>query len=58
MPLSDGMFGFGEREMRKSLLLAATAITAISVPAYAQNDRADVDDNIIIVTAQRQAQSA
>ncbi|MEH6716354.1 hypothetical protein [Parasphingorhabdus flavimaris] len=44
--------------MRKSLLLAATAITAISVPAYAQNDRADVDDNIIIVTAQRQAQSA
>lgn len=46
-----------EREMRKSLLLAATAITAISTPALAQDqDNAD-DDNIIIVTAQRQAQS-
>lgn len=43
--------------MRKSLLLAATAITAISTPALAQDqDNAD-DDNIIIVTAQRQAQS-
>ena len=40
--------------MRKSLLLAATAITAVATPALAQ-DR--LDDNIIIVTAQRQAQS-
>ena len=45
--------------MRKSLLLAATAISAISVPAYAQDrDDGAVDDNVIIVTAQRQAQSA
>ncbi|WP_373490973.1 TonB-dependent receptor [Parasphingorhabdus sp.] len=45
--------------MRKSLLLAATAISAMSVPALAQ-DRDDgvFDDNVIIVTAQRQAQSA
>jgi len=45
--------------MRKSLLLAATAMSAMSVPAMAQ-DREDgtVDDNVIIVTAQRQAQSA
>src|SRR5690554_570101 len=43
-----------ERFMRKSLLLAATAITAVATPALAQ-DR--LDDNIIIVTAQRQAQS-
>ena len=44
--------------MRKSLLLAATAITAISMPAYAQEqDQGDFDDNVIIVTAQRQAQS-
>ncbi len=42
--------------MRKSLLLAATAITAVASPAWAQAD-SDVDDNVIIVTAQRQAQS-
>lgn len=42
--------------MRKSLLLAATAITAVASPAWAQADN-DVDDNVIIVTAQRQAQS-
>ena len=44
--------------MRKSLLLAATAMSAMSVPAMAQ-DRQDgtIDDNVIIVTAQRQAQS-
>ncbi|MEW4467182.1 TonB-dependent receptor [Parasphingorhabdus sp. JC815] len=41
--------------MRKSLLLAATAITAVSSPALAQDNR--MDDKIIIVTAQRQAQS-
>jgi len=45
--------------MRKSLLLAATAISAMSVPAMAQDQDNDViDDNVIIVTAQRQAQSA
>ncbi len=45
--------------MRKSLLLAATAISAMSVPAVAQDrDEGTVDDNVIIVTAQRQAQSA
>ena len=45
--------------MRKSLLLAATAISTMSVSAMAQ-DRDDgvIDDNVIIVTAQRQAQSA
>lgn len=42
--------------MRKSLLLAATAITAVASPAWAQADN-DLDDNVIIVTAQRQAQS-
>lgn len=42
--------------MRKSLLLAATAITAVASPALAQSDN-DFDDNVIIVTAQRQAQS-
>ncbi|GAB5481161.1 MAG: TonB-dependent receptor [Parasphingorhabdus sp.] len=42
--------------MRKSLLLAATAISAVASPAWAQAD-SDVDDNVIIVTAQRQAQS-
>ncbi|MEH6702583.1 TonB-dependent receptor [Parasphingorhabdus sp.] len=42
--------------MRKSLLLAATAISAISVPANAQDTNLK-DDNIIIVTAQRQSQS-
>ncbi len=42
--------------MRKSLLLAATAISAVASPAWAQADN-DVDDNVIIVTAQRQAQS-
>ncbi len=42
--------------MRKSLLLAATAITAVASPALAQADN-DLDDNVIIVTAQRQAQS-
>lgn len=42
--------------MRKSLLLAATAITAAASPAWAQADN-DIDDNVIIVTAQRQAQS-
>jgi len=42
--------------MRKSLLLAATAISTISVPAMAQDGV--MDDNVIIVTAQRQAQSA
>ena len=44
--------------MRKSLLFAATAISTMSVPALAQ-DQSDgaVDDNVIIVTAQRQAQS-
>ncbi len=44
--------------MRKSLLFAATAISTLSVPAMAQ-DQADgaSDDNVIIVTAQRQAQS-
>jgi iron complex outermembrane receptor protein len=45
--------------MRKSLLLAATALTAMSVPALAQDrDEGALDDNTIIVTAQRQAQSA
>ncbi|MEO9601009.1 TonB-dependent receptor [Parasphingorhabdus sp.] len=44
--------------MRKSLLLAATAISAMSVPAVAQDqDSGAIDDNVIIVTAQRQAQS-
>ncbi len=45
--------------MRKSLLLAATAISAVATPAWAQADQAndDFDDNVIIVTAQRQAQS-
>ncbi|GAA0470182.1 TonB-dependent receptor [Parasphingorhabdus litoris] len=42
--------------MRKSLLLAATAISAVASPAWAQVED-DVDDNVIIVTAQRQAQS-
>lgn len=44
--------------MRKSLLFAATAISTLSVPALAQ-DQSDGanDDNVIIVTAQRQAQS-
>lgn len=42
--------------MRKSLLLAATAISAVASPAWAQVDD-DIDDNVIIVTAQRQAQS-
>ena len=44
--------------MRKSLLFAATAMSTLSVPALAQ-DQSDgaVDDNVIIVTAQRQAQS-
>lgn len=42
--------------MRKSLLLAATAISAVASPALAQSDN-DLDDNVIIVTAQRQAQS-
>ncbi|MEH6757734.1 MAG: TonB-dependent receptor plug domain-containing protein [Parasphingorhabdus sp.] len=42
--------------MRKSLLLAATAISAVASPAWAQVDEM-VDDNVIIVTAQRQAQS-
>ncbi|WP_422343467.1 TonB-dependent receptor [Parasphingorhabdus sp.] len=42
--------------MRKSLLLAATAISAVATPAWAQADN-DLDDNVIIVTAQRQAQS-
>ena len=44
--------------MRKSLLLAATAISALSVPAIAQDQQGTLDDNVIIVTAQRQAQSA
>ncbi|MEH6660924.1 MAG: TonB-dependent receptor [Parasphingorhabdus sp.] len=45
--------------MRKSLLLAATAISAMSVPVMAQDqDNEVIDDNVIIVTAQRQAQSA
>ena len=45
--------------MRKSLLLAATAISTMSVPAMAQDrDDGTIDDNVIIVTAQRQAQSA
>ncbi|MFT7358945.1 MAG: hypothetical protein ACI9V0_002811 [Parasphingorhabdus sp.] len=57
--LSDIKNGIWEREMRKSLLLAATAISAMSVPAVAQDqERGTVDDNVIIVTAQRQAQSA
>lgn len=56
MSLSSRMFEFWEREMRKSLLLAATAISAISVPANAQDTNLK-DDNIIIVTAQRQSQS-
>ncbi|MEL6875163.1 MAG: TonB-dependent receptor plug domain-containing protein, partial [Pseudomonadota bacterium] len=43
--------------MRKSLLLAATAISTISAPALAQDQENTSDDNIIIVTAQRQAQS-
>ena len=44
--------------MRKSLLLAATALTAMSAPALAQErDEGALDDNTIIVTAQRQAQS-
>ena len=42
--------------MRKSLLLAATAISAVASPVWAQVDEM-VDDNVIIVTAQRQAQS-
>ncbi|MEP3227359.1 MAG: TonB-dependent receptor [Parasphingorhabdus sp.] len=42
--------------MRKSLLLAATAISAVAAPAWAQTDN-EIDDNVIIVTAQRQAQS-
>lgn len=44
--------------MRKSLLFAATAMSTLSVPAIAQ-DQSDGanDDNVIIVTAQRQAQS-
>ena len=44
--------------MRKSLLLAATAISTVSVPAIAQDQQDMLDDNVIIVTAQRQAQSA
>ena len=45
--------------MRKSLLLAATAVSALSVPALAQEQEDGLlDDNVIIVTAQRQAQSA
>ncbi|WP_367947139.1 TonB-dependent receptor [Sphingopyxis sp. BSNA05] len=45
--------------MRKSLLLAATAISTMSVPAMAQDrDDGTIDSNVIIVTAQRQAQSA
>ncbi len=45
--------------MRKSLLLAATAISAVATPVWAQADQVDddFDDNVIIVTAQRQAQS-
>ncbi|MEM8919037.1 MAG: TonB-dependent receptor [Pseudomonadota bacterium] len=43
--------------MRKSLLLAATAISTMSAPALAQDQENTSDDNIIIVTAQRQAQS-
>lgn len=43
--------------MRKSLLLAATAISTMSAPALAQDQENAADDNIIIVTAQRQAQS-
>ena len=44
--------------MRKSLLMAATAMSAMSVPAMAQDqDDGSFDDNVIIVTAQRQAQS-
>ena len=45
--------------MRKSILLAATAMGAAAVtPAWAQDNQDDVDDsNVIIVTAQRQAQS-
>lgn len=42
--------------MRKSLLLAATAISAVATPTWAQTDDR-IDDNLIIVTAQRQAQS-
>lgn len=44
--------------MRKSLLFAATAMSTLSVPAMAQ-DQSDgaADDNVIVVTAQRQAQS-
>lgn len=42
--------------MRKSLLLAATAISAVASPVWAQAEN-DLDDNVIIVTAQRQAQS-
>ncbi len=46
--------------MRKSLLFAATAISTVSAPALAQDqDQTEgaVDNNVIIVTAQRQAQS-
>ncbi len=43
--------------MRKSLILAATALSGFGAvtPLYAQDD--EIDDNVIIVTAQRQAQS-
>eukprot|EP01013_Petalomonas_cantuscygni_P002397 TRINITY_DN1244_c0_g2_i1.p1 TRINITY_DN1244_c0_g2~~TRINITY_DN1244_c0_g2_i1.p1 ORF type:complete len:449 (+),score=57.22 TRINITY_DN1244_c0_g2_i1:54-1400(+) len=45
--------------MRKSLLLAATAISTMSASAIAQDQvEGTLDDNVIIVTAQRQAQSA
>ncbi len=41
--------------MRKSVLLAATAMSVVATPALAQDN--DGDENVIIVTAQRQAQS-
>ena len=42
--------------MRKSVLLAATALTVTATPAFAQ-DNDGASENVIIVTAQRQAES-
>jgi len=44
------------RNMRKSVLLAATALTVTATPAFAQ-DEDGANENVIIVTAQRQAES-
>jgi len=42
--------------MRKSILLAATALTVVATPAWAQDEERS-NENVIIVTAQRNAES-